>query len=199
MSPDPSPRLVLASTSRYRRQLLERFGIPFDVIAPDCDESAVHLPDPVELTTVLARTKAESVDAPGALIIGSDQVVEHDGAILGKPGSTQNAVAQLERLSGQTHRLVTAVAVRGPDRTEVALDIHTLTMRTLDRATIEHYVRHDRPERCAGSYRLESRGIALFEHIEADPDTADDTAIIGLPLMKLCELLRRFGMDVLTQ
>lgn len=199
--------LILASTSRYRQALLARLAVPFSARRPDCDESRFrHLaPEPQALT--LAVRKAESLaaepDRPGwgdALIIGSDQVLDLDGEVLHKPGSVAAACAQLRALSGRSHRLLTAVAVHEPrsGRTEVALDVHTLKMRTLTEQAIAAYVAADQPLDCAGSYVLERRGIALFDHIAADPEGADDTAIIGLPLLKLCRLLRAFSYDVLT-
>lgn len=193
------PALILASTSRYRQHLLARLGLTFESRAPDCDESAFrHLP-PAEQATTLAVRKAESIRAPAALVIGSDQVLDADGVVLHKPGTAAEAMAQLSALSGRTHRLLTAVAVHQPDsgRTEVDMDVHELTMRPLTQDQIRSYVRADAPLDCAGSYVLERRGIALFQRIQADPETADDTAIIGLPLMKLCRLLRRFGYEVL--
>ena len=173
--------------------------MPFQSVAPDCDESNPDSMAPLQLVRHLALAKARSVHAPGALIIGSDQVVDLDGEVLGKPGTATRAVAQLERLAGRTHRLITAVAVVEADtgRAEVDVDVHELTMRSLDRETLVRYVAHDAPLGCAGSYMLERRGVALFDRIDADPDTADDTAIIGLPLMKLLRMLRRFGLDPL--
>ncbi|PIE17729.1 MAG: septum formation protein Maf [Proteobacteria bacterium] len=199
----PTPRLVLASTSRYRRALLERLGVPFTAAAPRCDEGAYPGLAPDDLALTLARDKAESLAAayPGALIIGSDQVVDLGGRILGKPGTAARAREQLAAMAGRSHRLVTAVAVhdaRG-GHTTTAVDVHLMTMRPLDQAAIAAYVAHDRPLDCAGSYLLELRGIALFDRIEADPETADDTAIIGLPLMKTLRLLRERGYDVLGQ
>lgn len=194
------PRIVLASTSRYRRALLERLGIPFDAIAPTCDEDAHPHLEPRPLAERLAREKAESVAAPGAIVIGSDQVVDLDGEVLGKPGSAEAAQRQLARLAGRSHRLITAVAVRDVDRgvTVVDVDVHTLVMRPLDPRQIAAYVAHDAPLDCAGSYVFERRGIALFDRVEADPEIADDTAIVGLPLMKLLRLLRGLGVDPLT-
>lgn len=192
--------LVLASTSPHRRALLSRLGVPFSCRAPDCDEAAFrHLP-PEEQARTLAVRKAESLRQPGVLVIGSDQVLELDGRVLEKPDSERSALAQLRLLAGRRHRMLTAVAVHQPDsgRTEVAVDVHFLTMRALPEELLAAYVRADRPLGCAGSYLLERRGIALFERIEADPETADDTAIIGLPLMKLCRLLRGFGYEVLA-
>lgn len=193
------PRVILASTSRYRRALLERLGVAFDAVAPDCDEDAWPELAPRALAVRLAREKASSVRAPGALVIGSDQVVDLDGEVLGKPGSAAAAEAQLARLAGRSHRLITAVAVVDVDRGVVAeaVDVHTLTMRALDARQIAAYVAHDAPLDCAGSYVFERRGVALFERVEADAETADDTAIIGLPLMKTLRLLRELGYDVL--
>jgi len=194
-----APRLVLASTSRYRRALLERLGVAFDAIAPYCDETAhPHLaPDALALT--LAREKATSVPVADALVIGSDQVVDLDGEVLGKPHTAEAAVAQLARLQGRAHRLVTAVAVHEVGgRTLEAVDVHTMHMRPLDDVALRAYVAHDQPLDCAGSYRLEARGVALFARVEADPETADDSAIVGLPIMKLLRLLRELGVDPIT-
>jgi septum formation protein len=201
--------LILASTSRYRQALLARLGVPFAIAAPHCDESALrHLP-PAEQAMALAARKAESLTpeeveraAQGGdpLIIGSDQVVALGDQVLEKPGSAAAAQGQLRLLRGRTHRLLTAVSVHEPrtGRTETDLDVHELTMRDLSDAVIEAYVAADQPLDCAGSYVLERRGVALFERIVADPAFADDTAIVGLPLGKLCGLLRTFGYDVLS-
>jgi septum formation protein len=193
--------LILASTSPYRRALLDRLGIPYQVRAPHTDEEAYrHLP-PDEMALALAKAKAEAVSDANALVIGSDQVVDMDGVVLGKPGTAERAVDQLLSLSGRSHRLITAVAVHDTRTglTSSDVDVHTLTMRHLDRAAITRYVAHDAPLDCAGAYKLEQRGIALFDRIEADPSTADDTAIIGLPLMKTLALLRAAGLDVLGE
>lgn len=192
------PALVLASTSPYRRDLLARLGLPFTVAAPACDEEAVKAEGlPVEaLTAHLARLKAASVPppAPGSLIIGSDQAAEIDGVILGKPGTAPAAEAQLTRLAGRAHRLVTAVAVLDPatGRFAEALDVHRLRMRSLRAEEIRRYVARDRPLDCAGAYRIEGLGISLFESIEG----ADFTAIVGLPLLALSRLLRQLGVPL---
>jgi septum formation protein len=196
----PSPRrLVLASTSPYRRALLERVGLAFDVVSPGVDEEALRHLAPEAMVRALAARKAEAVAADDALVIGSDQALDLDGEILGKPGTVERACAQLARLAGRTHRLLTAVAVRdtATGRVEVALDTHRMTMRPLSEAQIARYVELDQPLGCAGSYMLERAGVALFERVDADPETADDTAIVGLPMMKLLALLRRFGVDPL--
>lgn len=200
MSPTPK-RLVLASTSRYRRALLERLGVPFTARAPDCDETRYPEKAPQDLAATLAREKATSLlDEPaGTLVIGSDQVVDLDGEVLGKPHTAEAAVAQLARLQGRAHRLVTAVAVHEVGgRTLEAVDVHTMHMRPLDDVALRAYVAHDQPLDCAGSYRLEARGVALFARVEADPETADDSAIVGLPIMKLLRLLRELGVDPIT-
>jgi septum formation protein len=199
------PRLVLASTSRYRADLLRRLGLPFEAMAPDCDEDAVKargLPAE-ELVSTLARMKAESVVArlkaegaapgqPGALIIGSDQAAELDGEILGKPGSAEGAQAQLARLAGREHRLLTAVCVLEADtgRRAEALDVHELRLRQLSADQIARYVAADDPVDCAGAYKIEGLGVTLFESIRGE----DFTAVIGLPLTRLTALLAEFGV-----
>lgn len=201
--------LILASTSRYRQTLLARLGVPFATLAPHCDESALRHLAPAEQALALAVRKAESLTqeeihaaAQGGdpLIIGSDQVVALGDQVLEKPGSADAALGQLRLLRGRTHRLLTAVSVHEPrtGRTETALDVHELTMRDLPDAILSAYVAADQPLDCAGSYVLERRGVALFARIVADPAFADDTAIVGLPLGKLCGLLRTFGYEVLS-
>ncbi|MFT3924838.1 MAG: Maf family protein [Myxococcales bacterium] len=192
-----SASLILASTSRYRHELLGRLGLPFRACAPDCDEDSFkgrgHAPQ--QLAELLARKKAESVARlePDSFVIGSDQVVDLDGEILGKPGSVAAAERQLARLQGREHRLITAVALCGPGpRVAFHTDITRLRMRDLGDESIRRYVAHDQPLDCAGSYKIESLGIALFEHIEC----ADYNAIAGLPLLALAGLLRAAGFSV---
>jgi septum formation protein len=194
-------RLVLASTSRYRRELVERLGIPVEVMAPDFDERAAEAalaPCSAEaLACALAAGKARSL-APqleDALVIGADQIAEIDGERLHKPGSEENARAQLRRLAGRTHRLVTAVTLlRTRDlRAETVVDVHHLTMRPLSDGAIARYVERDRPLDCAGSYKIEALGIALFERVAGD----DFTAVIGLPLTAVVTLLARLDVHVL--
>lgn len=203
--PHDIPRLVLASTSPYRRGILERLGLPFEVARPDFDERA---PLPADVTTIaatatyLAYGKARAVRAlPGyedAWVIGSDQICELDGEILHKPGSADLAHAQLRKLAGRTHRLVTAVAIVAPHGASDAVDVHALTMHALDDARIAAYLAADRPFDCAGSYRIEQRGVALFARIDADAECADDSAIVGLPLWKTVRALGRLGFDILA-
>ena len=187
--------LVLASTSRYRAALLERLQIPFQSVAPDVNEAEVKdaLGDPLEIAEQLAAAKAVSVAErfPDAIVIGSDQVATIDGRILDKPGGVEGAIEQLGFLSGRAHELITAVCVvrriDGEVRTHV--DRTRLTMRPLSRGEIARYVALDVPLDCAGSYKIESAGIALFERIA----TEDFTAITGLPLMAVVRILREFG------
>lgn len=189
--------LVLASTSPYRRQLLDRLGVTYTAAPHRCDERAVGAgsTDAAELVRILARAKVESLasDHRGAHVLGSDQVVAIDGEVLGKPGDAAGAMAQLRRLRGRTHRLLTAVALRRPDGSvREALDEHRMTMRALEDAEIDRYVRAERPFDCAGSYKIEGLGIALFESIEG----RDFTAIVGMPLLTVARLLREAGWAI---
>lgn len=196
----PPPTIILASSSRYRRALLARLAIAFECDAADFDEEAekerIGPVAPEVLVGSLARAKALHVSRrrPDAVVIGGDQTAELDGTIFGKPGDHARTVAQLERLSGRTHRLLTALAIvhGASGRMAEALDVHSLTMRTLSHEAIERYIRHDKPYDCAGGYRIESLGIALFERICGD----DGTAIEGLPLTRLVMLLEPFGVCV---
>jgi septum formation protein len=192
--------LLLASTSRYRRQLLERLGVPFRALAPACDEEALKRPElaPQALAEELALAKARSLEAahPAATIIGSDQVaaVERAGGwtILGKPGSAERAVDQLVQLSGRTHLLITAMAVLHRGRAIRHTDITSLAMRPLERAQLARYVAADQPLDCAGAYKLEARGVTLFSRIES----ADHSAITGLPLIALTAILAELGYAI---
>jgi len=189
--------LVLGSTSPYRRELLARLRVPFDVLAPDVDEEALQRSgaEPSSIALRLAVAKAASVAATrsDAFVIGSDQVVDLDSEILGKPGDEARARDQLARLQGRTHRLVTAIALRAPDGTlRTHVDVHRMTLRALGAAEIERYVAAEQPLDCCGAYKIESLGIALFERIEGD----DFTAIPGLPLIVLGRLLRESGFEV---
>lgn len=188
--------LILASTSKYRRELLERLRLSFRCFAPDVDEEPFKDcgAAPASIAAVLARLKAESLAGldPEAVVIGSDQVAELEGEVLGKPGTAENAVAQLERLAGRQHRLFTAVAIWHRFRCQLHVDTTTLAMRNLSRAELERYVAADRPLDCAGSYKIESLGISLFDAIE----TSDQTAIVGLPLMAVTTMLRQIGFKL---
>jgi septum formation protein len=190
------PRLVLASTSPYRRALLERLGVPFDPRAPLVDEDSLKDPAlaPLALAATLARAKAASLveSEPGAAIVGCDQLVAFEGRIHGKPGSAEGAVDQLLALAGRPHQLITAMAVVYQGRWFEHTDVTTLRMRLLRRDEVERYVEADRPLDCAGSYKLEARGITLFEQIVSE----DHTAITGLPLIALTSILRTLGFTI---
>ncbi len=191
------PALILASTSRYRRELLERLRLPFSVAAPEVDESPLPGEVPRATAARLALAKARTVAAkhPDAVVIGSDQVAELDGAPIGKPGSHARAVAQLRAMSGRTVLFHTAVAVvRLSSRYSAeAVAAVTVQVRQLDAAEIEHYLLTEQPYDCAGSAKSETLGIALLESIDSD----DPTALVGLPLIRTCALLRAAGLDPL--
>lgn len=191
-----APELILASTSSYRRDLLERLGVRFRCVAPEFDEEAFPRDGlgPRELAEALARGKADAVAAsePTAVVIGCDQLVSFEGRILGKPGDAARAVGQLEAMSGRAHELITAMVVVAPGRRFEHSDVARLTMRPLGRPALERYVARDLPVDCAGSYKLERGGIALFQRIESD----DHTAITGLPLLALAGILARLGFEV---
>jgi septum formation protein len=188
--------LVLASTSPYRRALLERLGVPFRCVAPRFDESSVSKAgiEPRELAETLARGKADSIAVlePAATVIGCDQIVSFEGGIYGKPASIEGAVAQLQAMAGRTHELITALVVIRGAWSVCHTDVTRMHMRALSRAEIERYVAQDRPLDCAGSYKLEERGIVLFEGIK----TGDHTAITGLPLIALATVLRQLGFAI---
>lgn len=191
-----NPNIILASTSRYRAALLEQLCLPFTAVAPAYEEEhALPLP-PEELVVELARRKAESVagEHPGALIIGSDQGAEVDGQLLGKPGTADRAVAQLMRLSGRTHRLLTGVALHDArtGTTRAELTVHRMRMRAFSEQEARRYVQRDQPVDCAGAYKVESLGIALFEGMTGD----DCSAIVGLPLLSVVRLLHGAGVSI---
>lgn len=191
------PRLILGSTSRYRRELLERLRLPFDCVSPQVDETPLPGEAPAALALRLALAKARAVGQlhPQAVVIGSDQVADVNGEPVGKPGTHERAVAQLRRMSGQTIVFQTAVAVvRGGTGFEAAeLASVQVRFRPLGDAEIEHYLRLEQPYDCAGSAKCETLGIALLSAIESD----DPTALIGLPLIRTCTLLRAAGLDPL--
>jgi septum formation protein len=192
-----NPPLILASTSRYRRELLARLGLPFEVAAPGIDEAPLPGETPSVTAMRLAEAKARAVAAGRdvGLVIGSDQVAECDGEAISKPESHDRAVAQLTALSGRTVTFHTAVVVvnaaNGRVRREQS-DVAS-TFRRLSRAEIETYLGRERPYDCAGSVKSEGLGIALFERIASD----DPTALIGLPLIAVARMLRAEGLDPL--
>jgi septum formation protein len=189
------PPLILASTSRYRRALLDRLGLPFTAVAPEAPELAIEGETPAAMAARLALAKARSVRAADALIIGSDQVASLDGVLLRKPGTHEAAVAQLAAAQGRTVLFHTAVALLDTRSGALAehVDVTAVRFRTLDREALDRYVRLERPLDCAGSFKSEGLGIVLFESISSN----DPTALIGLPLIWLAHALRKGGADPL--
>ena len=190
-------RLILASTSPYRRELLARLRLPFEVVAPGVDERAQPGELPAELAARLALAKAQAVAAahPDAIVIGSDQAAELDGASIGKPGAHERAVEQLRRMSGREVLFHTAVSVVDGASGHIgqAVVVVTVRFRHLDDREIEAYLRAEMPYDCTGSAKSEGLGIALLESIESE----DPTALVGLPLIRTCALLRAAGLDPL--
>ena len=190
--------LILASTSPYRRELLKQLGIPFTVATPLYTEKLDQSVAPELLVKHLSLGKAASLRRhyPDALIIGSDQVfVDPRGRIIGKPGSRSAAIRQLQAMSGMSHTFYTGVTIYDAAADESSSDfaVFTVTLRSLTDEQIETYIDHDRPFKCAGSFKIEGLGIALMEKMEGE----DYTSLIGLPLIKLTSLLERFGVKVL--
>lgn len=196
-TPSPRPRLILASTSRYRRELLQRLRLPFDVLAPDVDESALpgEAPKAVAQRLALAKCRVISDQNPDAVVIGSDQVCELNGQALSKPGDHARATEQLQQLRGRTVVFHSAVAVRCLAQDHESQDIASVRVqyRALSDAEIETYLRLDMPYDCAGSSRCEALGISLLDAIEND----DPTALVGLSLIRTARMLRAVGIDPL--
>ncbi len=192
------PALILASTSRYRRELLERLRLPFSVESPEVDETPLPGERPAALAQRLAFAKAHAVAAkhPEAVVIGSDQVADLDGTPVGKPGTHERAVQQLRAMSGRSVVFQTGVAVVCAARgfAGAALVPVTVRFRTLSDAEIEHYLHTEQPYDCAGSAKSETLGIALLDAIESD----DPSALVGLPLIRTCALLRQAGINPLV-
>lgn len=189
--------LVLGSTSSYRRDLLSRLHLPFSVETPDVDETPLRGETPHQLASRLALAKAHSVASrfPQAVVIGSDQVADLAGEPLGKPGNHERAVAQLRQMRGQTVVFQTAVAVVCGETGFEQLELAPVKVRfrRLTDAEIESYLRAEQPYDCAGSARSEGLGIALLDAIDSD----DPTALVGLPLIRTCRMLRAAGVKVL--
>ncbi|HWH73784.1 MAG TPA: Maf family nucleotide pyrophosphatase [Methylibium sp.] len=196
MTPPATAPLILGSTSRYRRELLQRLGLPFESVAPRVDETPQPGETPATLAERLAQAKADEVAArhPGAVVIGSDQVAELDGVAIGKPGTHERAVEQLRAMRGRCVVFHTAVAVRHGDFSALRRVPVTVRFRALSDAEIEIYLRAERPYDCAGSAKSEGLGIVLLDAIESD----DPTALIGLPLIATAALLRAAGLDPLA-
>ena len=187
--------IILASTSRYRRELLARLQLPFTARSPDTAEDLVDGEPPAARAARLALAKARSISDPNTLVIGSDQVASLDGRILRKPGSAAAAVAQLRACQGRAVSFHTAVAViaTGSGETLQHVDCTEVLFRRLDEAALEQYVRLENPLDCAGSFKSEGLGVALFERISSQ----DPTALIGLPLIFVADALRKLGADAL--
>ncbi|MDN5844288.1 MAG: Maf family nucleotide pyrophosphatase [Alcaligenaceae bacterium] len=189
-------RLILASSSPYRRQLLERLGLPFSVERPDLDETPLPHETPEALALRLSEAKALKIARhhPGALVIGSDQAADFEGHPIGKPGNFERARAQLQQFSGKQVVFHSALCVTDGMRTDTRSVPTECLFRTLNNAQIEHYLRREQPFDTAGSAKAEGLGIALMESMRSD----DPTAIIGLPLIALARMLRSFGVNPLT-
>ena len=198
---DRGRALVLGSTSRYRRELLERLRIPFIVESPDVDETPLSGESPRELALRLALAKARAVARrhPQAVVIGSDQVADLHGEPLGKPGTHERALGQLRRMRGQSVVFQTAVAVvcdaTGFEQLELApVSVSFRSLEEgLDDAEIERYLRAEQPYDCAGAAKSEGLGIALLKRIDND----DPTALVGLPLIRTCRMIRAAGVRLL--
>lgn len=185
--------LILASTSPYRREQLQRFCLPFEALGPECDEDAYKNQglEVQELAKTLAYQKAKSIqqENPEAVIIGADQIAAVDGEILSKPMLREKACEQLMQLQGKTHQLLTAVCVLDGDKSYQHIECANLSMASLSASQIERYVEKDLPLYSCGSYKIESFGIALFDRIEVE----DFTSIVGLPMLYLGRTLREIG------
>ncbi len=184
--------IVLASTSVYRQQLLDRFLDDYEIVSPGLDESA-DIDDPEELVAFLARKKAEAVSSGyrTALVIGADQLAVLDDQVLGKPGDHQKAVEQLLHASGKSVHFLTAVCVLDPigRRRYEHVDRTVVRFRSFDRRLADAYLKHDQPYDCAGSFRIEGAGFVLFESVATD----DPTALIGMPMIWLSDRLLELG------
>ncbi len=191
------PQLVLASTSPFRRQLLEKLGLPFDTARPETDESALESESPEALVKRLAEAKARAVadQFPGALIIGSDQVAVNEGQILGKPHTHEVAMAQLREASGKHVRFLTGLCLLNGATGEAQVEVvpFDVVFRELSDEQIDNYLKAEQPYNCAGSFKSEALGIALFERLEGE----DPNTLIGLPLIRLVRMLEKEGVRVI--
>lgn len=189
--------LVLASTSPFRRAVLEKLGIPFDVVSPDVDETPRPGETPAELVERLSIAKARTVarERESGLVIGSDQVAVIDSEILGKPGSHERAVAQLRQASGRRVTFLTGLALVNAASGQVQSEVvpFHVHFRELSETMIENYLKREQPYNCAGSFKSEALGIVLFERLEGE----DPNTLIGLPLIRLVRMLEKAGMPIL--
>jgi septum formation protein len=187
--------IVLASTSPFRRELLSRLALPFETAAPDIDESRRPHEPPLDMVRRLSEAKARAgAPACQALVIGSDQVATVGDDVLGKPGTHERAAAQLRHLSGRSVTFLTGLCLlnTATDEAQVEVIPFRVHFRTLSEEQIERYLRHDQPYNCAGSFKSEGLGITLFERMEGD----DPTALVGLPLIRLTDMLTRAGVSL---
>jgi len=195
-SESPPRRLILASTSKYRKLLLQRLALPFECQAPQTDESAGSDEAPADLASRLASQKATAVanENPAAIVIGADQLAVFDGQIIGKPGNHEAALQQLSSFSGRSIDFLTAVTVlcREKEFSEQYTDRTRVRFRTLQHVEIERYLRREKPYDCTGACKVESLGIVLFESVISD----DPTALTGLPLIQTAAMLRKAGLSV---
>ena len=191
-----SPPLVLASTSPFRREILQKLGLPFAAVAPNADESVMQGESPQALVRRLAENKARAVacDWPHALIIGSDQVACIDSEILGKPGNRETAVKQLSQAAGRTVTFYTGLCLfnSSSQLTQVCCDPFNVHFRSLSQDQIGRYLDHEQPFNCAGSFKSEGMGITLFSRLEGD----DPNSLIGLPVIRLVEMLGNEGIEL---
>jgi MAF protein len=191
------PTLVLGSTSPFRREILQKLGLPFETAAPDIDESRRENETPEQLVARLAEEKARAVarEFPNALIIGSDQVAVNDGEILGKPLTHERAIEQLQNASGQTVHFLTGLCLYNSATENVQCEVvpFNVVFRELSPEQIEHYLQREQPYQCAGSFKSEALGIALFERLEGD----DPNTLVGLPLIRLVRMLENENVSVL--
>jgi MAF protein len=194
--PTTSPTIVLGSTSPFRRELLNRLGLPFVTASPDIDETEKPDEPPQELVVRLAREKAEAVaaDHPNALVIGSDQVACIDDTIMGKPGDRDTAIRQLREASGRCVTFFTGLCLlnTASGEAQVVCEPFKVYFRELEQDSIERYLDTEEPYNCAGSFKSEGLGIALFEKMEGD----DPNALIGLPLIRLVSMLQEEGIRI---
>ena len=197
MSESNHRNLILGSTSPYRRELLQRLRIPFDVVSPDVDETPLDLETPRDMACRLALSKAKAVAVrfPASVVIGSDQVADLDGQALGKPGSHDRAVAQLQHMRGRTVIFQTAVAVACLETGFLQMDLAQVKVkfREVSDFEIEAYLRAETPYDCAGSAKSEGLGIVLLESIDND----DPTALVGLPLIRTSRMIQAAGIKLL--
>lgn len=189
-------QLVLASTSPFRRSILEKLGLPFDCHAPEVDETPLAGETPTQLVERLSIAKAQAIAAhlKEGLVIGSDQVAVIDNDILGKPGNHENAMAQLERASGKIVTFLTGLALLNASTGSIQAEVvpFKVVFRELTPEQIDNYLNAEQPYNCAGSFKSEGLGIALFERLEGD----DPNTLIGLPLIRLIRMLEKEGMTV---